>query len=41
MLTTFFREEHEFFRKSVSQYLEKEVVPYVDEWERDELFEFL
>lgn len=38
MLTTFFREEHEFFRKSVSQYLEKEVVPYVDEWERDELF---
>ncbi len=36
MLTTFFREEHEFFRKSVSQYLEKEVVPYVDEWERDD-----
>lgn len=38
MLTTFFREEHEFFRKSVSQYLEKEIVPYVEEWERAELF---
>ena len=38
MLTTFFREEHEFFRKSVSQYLEKEVMPHVEEWEREELF---
>jgi citronellyl-CoA dehydrogenase len=38
MLTTFFREEHELFRKSVSQYLEKEVAPHVEEWEANELF---
>ena len=35
---TFFREEHEMFRKSVQDYLEKEVVPHVDEWERAESF---
>jgi len=38
MLMTFFREEHEIFRKSVHQFLEQEVVPHVDEWERAELF---
>ena len=38
MLMTFFGEEHEIFRKSVHTFLEQEVVPYVDEWERAELF---
>ena len=38
MLMTFFREEHEIFRNSVHQFLEQEVVPHVDEWERSELF---
>lgn len=38
MLTTFFQEEHEQFRKSVCQYLEKEVAPHVEEWEKAELF---
>lgn len=38
MLMTFFRDEHEIFRKSVHQFLEQEVVPHVDEWERAELF---
>ena len=38
MLMTFFREEHELFRKSVHTFLEQEVVPHVEEWERAELF---
>jgi citronellyl-CoA dehydrogenase len=38
MLMTFFREEHELFRNSVHQFLEQEVVPHVEQWERDELF---
>ena len=38
MLMTFFREEHELFRRSVKSFLEKEVVPHVDEWEKAELF---
>jgi citronellyl-CoA dehydrogenase len=38
MLMTFFREEHEIFRRSVKSFLEKEVVPHVEEWERAELF---
>jgi acyl-CoA dehydrogenase len=28
-----FREEHEIFRRSVRQFVEKEVVPYTEEWE--------
>ncbi len=31
----FFTEEHELFRKSLRDYLDKEVVPYVDEWEEN------
>jgi len=33
-----FREEHEQFRKTVRQFAEKELAPYVDEWERAEIF---
>ena len=32
MLMTFFREEHEMFRKSVEQSLAKEIAPHVEEW---------
>jgi citronellyl-CoA dehydrogenase len=35
---TFFREEHEIFRNQVHQFLEKEVVPHVEQWEHEELF---
>ncbi|MEH7353947.1 acyl-CoA dehydrogenase family protein [Neobacillus drentensis] len=31
-----FTEEHEMFRKSVRAFIEKEVVPNVEKWERDE-----
>ncbi|MGK0376714.1 acyl-CoA dehydrogenase family protein [Patiriisocius sp. Uisw_017] len=29
----YFTEEHEFFRKSFQDFLKKEVVPYIDDWE--------
>ena len=29
----FFTEEHELFRQTLRDYLDKEVVPHVDEWE--------
>ena len=38
MLTTFFRDEHEIFRKTLRDFIEKELVPHVDEWEAAELF---
>ena len=28
-------EEHELFRKSLREFLDKEVVPFVDQWEED------
>jgi citronellyl-CoA dehydrogenase len=37
MLTPF-REEHDQFRKTVRQFAEKELLPYVDEWEKAEIF---
>ena len=30
-----FTEEHEAFRKTVRTFVEREIDPYVDEWERD------
>ncbi len=33
-----YHEEHESFRKQVRQFAEKELLPHVDEWERDEVF---
>ncbi|MSP61262.1 MAG: acyl-CoA dehydrogenase [Myxococcales bacterium] len=38
MLTTFFREEHEIFRRSLREFIAREIAPHVDAWERDELF---
>jgi citronellyl-CoA dehydrogenase len=38
MLTTFFTDEHDIFRKSFREFVEKELRPHVDEWERAELF---
>ena len=32
---TLFSEEHEIFRESVAKFVEKEVVPYHDQWEKD------
>ena len=33
-----FREEHKQFRKTVRKFAEKELVPYVEEWEKAEIF---
>ncbi len=33
-----YTEEHEAFRRTVRQFVEKECAPHVDEWEKDELF---
>ena len=38
MLTTFFREEHEIFRKTLREFIEKELAPHTDEWEKAEIF---
>src|SRR5678815_835655 len=38
MLTTFFRDEHEIFRKTLRDWVQKEIVPHVNEWEEKELF---
>lgn len=38
MLMTFFREEHELFRKSVLNFVEREIRPHVEEWERAQSF---
>jgi citronellyl-CoA dehydrogenase len=38
MLTTFFGEEHDIFRKTLRDFVDKELAPHVDEWEREELF---
>jgi citronellyl-CoA dehydrogenase len=38
MLTTFFREEHDIFRKTLRDFVEKELAPHVNEWEEKELF---
>jgi len=31
----YFSEEHQLFRKSLQEFLQKEVVPYVDKWESE------
>ena len=33
-----FTEEHEQFRKTVRAFVEKELAPHAEEWEKDELF---
>jgi len=33
-----FREEHDHFRRTVRQFVEKELAPFADEWEKNELF---
>ena len=37
MRRTIFEDEHELFRASVRQFVEKEIVPNVERWERDGL----
>jgi citronellyl-CoA dehydrogenase len=38
MLMTYFTPEHDIFRKSFRDFVTKELVPHVDQWERDEGF---
>ena len=35
MSRTYLNEEHDMFRKSLQKFLEKEAVPYYDQWEKD------
>lgn len=35
MKSLFFNEEHELFRNSVKQFVEKEIMPYANQWEKD------
>lgn len=35
IFSTYFNEEHESFRRTLRDYLDKEVVPFVDQWEED------
>lgn len=35
MNTMYFTEEHQLFRKSLQDFLNKEVVPHIDKWEKD------
>jgi len=35
MVTAYFTEEHTLFRKSLQDFLQKEVVPHVDKWEEE------
>ena len=37
-MPSFFREEHDQFRRTVRQFAEKELAPFADEWEKNELF---
>lgn len=38
MLMTFFEEEHEIFRKTFRDFVEKELAPHAEEWEKAQLF---
>jgi len=35
MTSQYFTEEHELFRQSLRQFLEKEAIPHIDQWEED------
>ena len=37
MNSMYFTEEHEAFRASFKVFLQKEVVPHIDKWEKKEL----
>ncbi len=39
MSSMYFTEEHEAFRASFKDFLQKEVVPYIDKWEKDKSIE--
>jgi len=36
MKSQFFNEEHELFRSSVKLFIDREVMPFADQWEKDE-----
>ena len=35
MQSQYFTEEHELFRQSFRQFLQKEAIPHIDQWEED------
>ena len=35
MKSLYFKEEHTLFRNSVRQFMEKEVIPYIEIWETE------
>lgn len=37
-VSTGFTPDHEAFRQTVRRFVEKEITPYVDQWEKDEIF---
>jgi len=41
MNSMYFTEEHELFRKSLQDFLQKEVVPHIEKWEKQELLNAL
>ena len=36
MNSYYFKEEHEMFRQGLRAFLDKEVMPHIDEWEENE-----
>ena len=36
MKSLYFTEEHELFRQSVRQFVQKEILPFADQWEKEE-----
>ena len=36
MKSQYFTEEHELFRQSVRQFIQKEIIPFGNQWEKDE-----
>ena len=36
MQSKYFTEEHELFRQSLRTFIEKEVLPHIDQWEEDQ-----
>ena len=35
MNTSYFTEEHQLFRQGLKDFLKKEVIPHIDQWERE------
>ena len=40
MKSLYFTDEHELFRQSVRQFVEKEILPFGNQWEKDEKIDY-